>query len=154
MGVPLALSAFADLISFLFSREVIFYLIFGVLTTLVNLVIFTILSKWFGKDRWYLSNGPAILLAILFAFVTNRIIVFQSTGPWLPELIKFFASRIVVSLAFEYGGMYLFYNLMKLKSGLKIGRFELSYAKLLVQILVVVGNYVISKWYIFAGGAT
>ncbi len=148
----LATSALPGLLGFLLSREVILYLIFGVLTTLVNLVIFTILSRLFGKDRWYLSNGPAIVLAILFAFVTNRGIVFQSTGPWFPEMIKFFASRILVSVAFEYGGMYFFYNLMKLKSGLKIGRFELSYAKLLVQVLVVVGNYVLSKWFIFTGG--
>lgn len=149
---PIALSAFSDVFRFLFSREVILYLIFGVLTTLVNLVIFTGLNRVFGKDRWYLSNGPAILLAILFAFVTNRGIVFQSTGPWLQEMIKFFASRLFVSVVFEYGGMYLFYNLMKLKSGLKLGRFELSYAKLLVQVLVVVGNYVLSKWFIFTGG--
>lgn len=148
----LALTMVSDVFRFLFSREVILYLIFGVLTTLVNLVIFTGLSRVFGKDRWYLSNGPAILLAILFAFVTNRGIVFQSTGPWLQEMIKFFASRLFVSVAFEYGGMYLFYNLMKLKSGLKLGRFELSYAKLLVQVLVVVGNYVLSKWFIFTGG--
>ena len=115
-----ALTTVSDVFRFLFSREVILYLIFGVLTTLVNLVIFTGLSRVFGKDRWYLSNGPAILLAILFAFVTNRGIVFQSTGPWLQEMIKFFTSRLFVSVAFEYGGMYLFYNLMKMKSGLKL----------------------------------
>lgn len=145
-------SALADLFTFLFSREIILYLIFGVLTTLVNLIVFTGLSRVFGKDRWYLSNAPAIIIAIIFAFVTNRGIVFQSTGPWLPELVKFFAARIFVSLVLEYGGMYLFYNIMKLKSGLKIGRFEVSYAKLLVQVLVVVGNYVFSKWFIFTGG--
>jgi len=147
-----SVAVFSDLLTFLLSREVILYLIFGVLTTLVNLIVFTGLSRLFGKDRWYLSNGPAIFLAILFAFITNRGIVFQSTGPWFEEMLKFFASRIVVAVVLEYGGMYLFYNIMKLKSGLKIGRYELAYAKLLVQVLVVVGNYVISKWYIFTGG--
>jgi len=144
--------ALADIFKFLFSREIILYLVFGVLTTLVNLTIFTGLNRIFGKDRWYLSNAPAIFLAILFAFVTNRGIVFQSTGPWFPEMVRFFAARIVVSLVLEYGGMYLFYNIMKIKSGLKISRFEVSYAKLLVQVLVVVGNYIISKLFIFAGG--
>jgi putative flippase GtrA len=143
--------ALIDFFNLLFSREIILYLVFGFLTTLVNLGTFTGLSRIFGKDRWYLSNAPAIFLAILFAFVTNRAIVFQSTGPWLPELFRFFAARIFVSLVLEYGGMYLIYNIMKMKSGLKIKQFELSYAKLLVQILVVVGNYVISKWFIFTG---
>lgn len=148
MQIPVSL---ASLIGFLLSREVILYLIFGVLTTLVNLVVFTLLSRVFGKDRWYVSNLPAIGLAILFAFVTNRLIVFQSTGPWAAELVRFVGSRIFVSLAFEYGGMYLLYNMMKLKTGLRIGRFELSYAKLIVQVLVVVGNYVLSKLFIFQG---
>lgn len=148
MEIPVCLTL-NSLVNFLFSREVILYLIFGVLTTLVNLVVFTMLSRVFGKDRWYVSNLPAISLAILFAFVTNRLIVFQSSGPWLAEMLRFVSSRIFVSLAFEYGFMYLMYNVLKLKSGLKLGRFELSYAKLIVQVLVVVGNYVLSKLFIF-----
>ncbi len=148
MGITL-IPALENALEFLFSREVILYLIFGVLTTLVNLIVFTVLSRWFGKDRWYVSNLPAISLAILFAFVTNRLIVFQSSGPWFAEMIRFIGSRIFVSLAFEYGFMYLLYNVLKLKSGFKIGRFELSYAKLLVQVLVVLGNYAFSKLFIF-----
>lgn len=148
MQMPFAL-LFDRLTQLLFNREVILYLIFGVLTTLVNLVVFTLLSRVFGKDRWYVSNLPAITLAILFAFVTNRLIVFQSSGPWLAEFVRFVTSRIFVSLAFEYGGMYLLYNVLKLKSGLRLGRFELSFAKLLTQVLVVVGNYVLSKLFIF-----
>jgi len=148
MGIML-LPALNNVLEFLFSREVILYLIFGVLTTLVNLVVFTLLSRLFGKDRWYVSNLPAISLAILFAFITNRLIVFQSSGPWFSEMIRFVGSRIFVSLAFEYGFMYLLYNVLKFKSGLKIGRFELSYAKLLVQVLVVLGNYALSKLFIF-----
>ncbi|NLC83584.1 MAG: hypothetical protein GX749_00705, partial [Ruminococcaceae bacterium] len=64
-------------------------------------------------------------------------------------MVRFVGSRIFVSLAFEYGFMYLLYNVLKFKSGLKIGRFELSYAKLLVQVLVVLGNYALSKLFIF-----
>lgn len=136
---------------FLFSREVIVYVIAGVLATLVNVGIFALLTVFFGKDRWYLSNLPAIAAAMLFAFFTNRIFVFHSKGPILQELWKFFSSRILVSLAFEYGAMALLYDLIGFKAAFHFtpGDEGLAYAKLITQILVMVGNYVFSKWFIF-----
>jgi len=133
----------------LFSREVILYVIVGVLTTLVNLAVFTLLSALFGNDRWWLSNAPAILSAILFAFFTNRIFVFRSKGPILAELWKFLVSRLFVSLAFEYGAMFLLYDLIGLKSSLYIFSGGILISKLLTQVLVMAGNYVLSKWFIF-----
>ncbi|NLO37173.1 MAG: GtrA family protein, partial [Clostridiaceae bacterium] len=81
-----------ELIRFLFSREVITYVIAGVLTTLVNLAVFTLLSSLFGQERWWISNLPAIVAAILFAFFANRFFVFQSHGPIWQEMGKFFMS--------------------------------------------------------------
>ncbi len=133
----------------LFNREVITYLIAGVLTTLVNLLIFTVLTRFFGADRWWISNLPAIFLAMLFAFYVNRLWVFRSHGPVLKEMIHFFAGRIVISLAFEYGAMYLLYNLLGLRQSLALLSWSLPISKLLTQALVVVGNYFISKWLIF-----
>jgi putative flippase GtrA len=132
-----------------FNRETITYVIAGVLTTLVNLAVFTLLSRVFGHDRWWLSNLPAIVAAILFAFFTNRIFVFQSHGPIWQEMGKFFLSRIFISLLFEYGAMFLLYNVIGLKAVLHIFRWELSVSKLLTQVLVMAGNYVISKWFVF-----
>lgn len=133
----------------LFNREVITYLIAGLLTTLVNLVVFTLLSSIFGHDRWWLSNAPAIFAAIIFAYFLNRAFVFRSHGPFWREMYKFFFSRIFVSLAFEYGGMYLLYNLIGLTLVINIMGGEISLSKLLTQILVVVGNYIISKFFVF-----
>lgn len=137
------------ILRFLFSREVITYLIAGVLTTLVNLAVFTLLTRVFGADRWWISNLPAIVLAMLFAFYINRRWVFRSQGPVLREMLHFFAGRIVISLAFEYGAMYLFYNLAGIRQSLVFLSWSLPVSKLLTQILVVVGNYVMSKWLIF-----
>ena len=57
--------------------EMLAYVFFGVLTTLVNLIVYTILEAILGQSNWYLSNLPAIVLAILFAYVTNRSFVFE-----------------------------------------------------------------------------
>lgn len=136
-------------IRFLFSREVITYILVGVLTTLVNLAVFTLLSAVFGHDRWWLSNFPAITTAIVFAFFANRIIVFRSHGPIGQEMVKFFLSRIFVSLLFEYGAMFLLYNILKIKTVWHVFGWEIGVSKLLTQIFVMAGNYVISKWLVF-----
>ena len=131
------------------NREVIVYIIVGVLTTLVNLIVFTGLSSFFGSDRWWISKFPAIILAILFAFFANRIVVFRSHGPIFKEMYLFFISRIFISLMFEYGAMFLLYNLIGLKAEWHVWRWDLSIANLLSQTLVIVGNYVLGKWVVF-----
>ena len=132
-----------------FNREVIVYILVGILTTLVNLAVFTALSSYFGNDGWWISKFPAIILAILFAFFANRMIVFRSHGPILQEMYAFFISRIFVSLVFEYGAMFVLYELFRLKGNVHVLRWDLSIANLLTQVLVIVGNYVLSKWFIF-----
>ena len=138
-----------ELIRFLFSREVITYVIAGVLTTLVNLAVFTLLSSLFGQERWWISNLPAIVAAILFAFFANRFFVFQSHGPIWQEMGKFFMSRIFISLLFEYGAMFLLYNILGIDKTWHLLRWDLSVSKLLTQVLVLVGNYVVSIWFVF-----
>lgn len=142
----------AGLWSLLFSREVIAYVLAGAATTLVNLAVFELLRRIFGKDRWYKAQLPAIVAAILFAFVVNRAFVFQSTGPFWSEMWKFIASRIGVSLVLEYGFMYLLYNVCKLKSDLRIIKWDVSVSKLITQLLVLTSNYLISKLFIFKTG--
>jgi putative flippase GtrA len=137
-----------------FCREVILYVIAGILATLVNIAVFTLLSSVFGNDNWWISNAPAILAAILFAFFTNRIFVFRSRGPIMRELGKFLASRLMISLIFEYGAMFLLYNLIGFTAVIHIWRWELLIAKVLTQGLVIIGNYVLSKWFIFNARTT
>jgi len=137
------------IIRLLFSREVVTYFIAGVLATLVNVVVFTLLCAVFGNDQWWISNAPAIAAAILFAFFTNRIFVFRSHGPFWQELGKFVSSRLLISLLFEYGGQFLLYNLIGLTAVWHFWHWDILISKLLTQVLVMVGNYVLSKVFIF-----
>lgn len=137
------------LLKLVFSREIITYLIAGVLATLVNLVTFMLLSEVFGPDRWYLTNIPAIGAALVFAFLTNRWFVFRSKGPFWVEARRFIGARIIVSLVFEYGAMYLLYDLLNITYAIPIGSLNLSLSKVLTQFCVVAGNYILSKLFIF-----
>lgn len=133
----------------IFNREVITYLIVGGLTTLVNLAVFSLLSRVVGYRFWWVSNAVAIPASILFAYAANRVFVFQSRAPMLQEMLRFFASRAVVSLVFEYGAMALLYDVIGWTQTIHILRWELLVSKLLSQIFVIVGNYLISKFFVF-----
>ncbi|MDD2392732.1 MAG: GtrA family protein [Eubacteriales bacterium] len=129
--------------------ELVSYVFFGVLTTLVNLVVYTILESILGQSNWYLSNLPAIVLAILFAYVTNRSFVFESDGNFWFEMLKFFGARIFVSLIFEYGAIYLLYDVMEFDSRLDLIVFSISWFKIISMLLVLVANYIASKIFVF-----
>lgn len=129
--------------------EILTYLFFGVLTTLVNIVVFTILENLLGQNKWFLSNLPAILLAILFAYITNRSFVFDSTGGFWYEMYKFFSARILVSLLFEYGAVYLLYNILHFEAKLDLIFFTISWFKIISTIGVLVANYIVSKVFVF-----
>jgi putative flippase GtrA len=129
--------------------EVLSYLVFGVLTTLVNLVIFRVLEKIVGQDKWYVSNLPAILLAILFAYLTNRSFVFDSVGNFWTEMYKFFGARIIVSLVIEYGFSYLLYNIIGLDATLDLFIITISWFKIIALVFVLVANYLVSKFFVF-----
>ena len=58
-------------------KEIVNYLIFGVLTTLVNIITYAIFAKLFHVDE-VVSNIVAQIISILFAYVTNKIYVFES----------------------------------------------------------------------------
>ncbi len=130
--------------------ELLAYLFFGVLTTLVNIIVFTILEMTLGQSNWYVSNLPAILLAILFAYITNRSFVFDSTGSFWTEMYKFFSARILVSLIFEYGMVYLLYNILNFTAKLNLVIFEISWFKIISTVGVLVANYIASKLFVFA----
>lgn len=85
------------------NREVLSYLLFGGLTTLVNFAIYWPLYHWLHLPA-SVSNVIAWIVAVLFAFLTNKPFVFKSHD-WLaktviPELLKFVGCR-VASGAFE-----------------------------------------------------
>lgn len=129
-------------------KEIINYLIFGVLTTIVNLVIkyillFTILNP---TNAFELQIAIIIswIAGVLFAYFTNRKFVFESKNEnKLKEFISFVVARIT-TLLLEMFIMWFFVTLLKLNSDLYVVIFTL-----VAQIGVVIGNYIFSKLFVF-----
>lgn len=123
-------------------REVIAYIIFGGLTTLVNLIAFYIFDTLIGWP-YLVANAIAIILSILFAYVTNKIFVFRTkelgAKENVLEFIKFIGFRGVSGLA-DMMTMWILVDLITMNTNI---------AKLLTQFIVVVLNYVFSKFFIF-----
>ena len=79
-------------------KEKILYLLFGALTTLVNILFYTIFTQVFNIE-YILSNVISWILSVIFAYVTNKIYVFESQTNGKKELLKeitsFFVARIL-----------------------------------------------------------
>ena len=89
--------------------EVLSYLFFGGCTTLVNLLVFWLLRLL--KIGVYASNGIAWVVSVLFAFITNKLFVFESKGKILKQGVSFFVFRLI-SLVFDMGIMYLLIDVL------------------------------------------
>ena len=132
-----------------FLFEFIRYLISGGIVTLANILVFNRLINAFGISSWFMSNIAAIVFSIVLAYVINRYFVFRSREPMLREFIHFFAGRLFMSLLFEQLAMYIMFQLLNFTAVWNVFGFELHIAKLLAQIVVVIGNYVIGKKLVF-----
>ena len=129
-------------------REIILYLIFGVLTTVVSLVVkyallFTVLK---ASNAFELQVAVIVswVAAVLFAYFTNRNFVFESkTTNKLKEFINFIVARIA-TLLLDMFIMWFFVTLLKLNSDLYVVIFTL-----ISQVLIIVGNYFLSKLFVF-----
>ncbi|MBE6149212.1 MAG: GtrA family protein [Firmicutes bacterium] len=123
-------------------EEIINYLIFGVLTTIVSIITYFICSKIFNIN-YLISNIISWILSVLFAFITNKLYVFKSKNKnkniIIKELISFFSSRIFTFLI-DMGLMYILVSILKVDDML---------SKLVTQIIVIVLNYILSKLYVF-----
>lgn len=125
-------------------KEIIMYLIFGVLTTAVNWVVYSLLVKLCGVNIT-VSNIIAWFASVIFAFVTNKIWVFESKS-WeiklaFKEFCSFVASRLATGVI-EWVGLPL---LVKLGVDQTIFGIEGFVAKVVVSVIVVILNYVFSK---------
>ena len=129
-------------------EEVFNYLIIGFLTTVVNLVtkyilLFTIFDAS-NPTQLQITIIISWIVAVLFAYVTNRKIVFKSKEEnIIKELFKFVEARIA-TLLFEMIYMWFFVTLLKLDSDLFVIIWTAS-----CQFLVIVFNYIFSKLFVF-----
>lgn len=122
--------------------DLITYLVFGVLTTVVNYIVYLPCYNLWGFSASQ-SNLIAWAAAVAFAFLTNKPFVFRSHD-WspkvvIPELVKFIGTRIG-SGALETGILFLAVDLAGMDGNLW---------KLLTSVLVVILNYIGSKLLVF-----
>ena len=133
-------------------REIALYLIFGVLTTLVNFAIWGLLTLALGEERYLINNAAAWLAAVIFAYFANKLLVFGARSArgaaLLREAAEFFGARIA-SLVIEEAGLFLLIELLgmgDISFGIISGQMM---AKILLAIVVVATNYLFSKFIIF-----
>ncbi len=137
-------------------KEIITYVIFGGLTTLVNFLTFTLFRALLGEEVYLLNNAVAWFVSVVFAYITNKLFVFESKSfeakILLKEVTEFFGARIF-SFGVEEGGMWLFVDLLGFSDySVSILGAEISgqlIAKLLLAVIVVIINYFASKLVIF-----
>ncbi|MBR2340143.1 MAG: GtrA family protein [Clostridia bacterium] len=125
-------------------REVIMYIIFGVLTTVVDILVFSLLAHTiFDTENPLLAqiaNIIAWIAAVAFAYVTNRIFVFESKEKRiLIEILSFTASRLL-TLVLDAILIYVLASLIGINPDV---------SNIISNVVVIVLNYVISKLFVF-----
>lgn len=123
-------------------NDIFWYCFFGGLTTLVNMVIFYMFSDLINL-HYMIANTIAWIVAVLFAYITNRTWVFKSKVKGLKAIAKeigVFMWFRLLSLGMEMIILFVMIDLLGIKEML---------TKLIAQIVVIVANYIFSKWIIF-----
>ena len=126
------------------NREIISYLIIGVLTTIVSLISYYLLTITILSPNnpleLTIANITSWIISVLFAYITNRKYVFQSKDKnILKEASKFTLSR-VTTLIIDILLMFIFVSIL---------HFNDKIIKLLVQIIIIILNYIFSKLLVF-----
>ena len=125
-------------------KEIINYLIFGVLTTIVSLGVyygltFTILDPN-NAINLQIANIISWMAGVIFAYITNRKFVFNSKNDNVfKEFSSFVGTRIIT----------LFMDMLTMLVGVTLLKGNDKIFKLVSQILVIVGNYLLSKLIVF-----
>ena len=124
-------------------KEIINYLVFGGLATVVNFVTYFIVARLIGIDK-VLSSGISWFFSVLFAYITNKLFVFESKTDGIKAILiemgSFFLARIVSGILCDVGTFALMVRVFNIND---------LFAKIVTQIMVVIVNYVFSKLIIF-----
>lgn len=123
------------------AREVFLYVVFGVLTTLINIITYTFFVK-LNMD-YKIATTIAFVVSIIFAFFTNRKYVFirkdEKQSQIFNEFIKFVTGRLLT----------YFLDLIGLIMLIQFLHFDEIISKCIISIIVIICNYVISKYWAF-----
>lgn len=123
-------------------RELIFYGIFGVGATLINIISFYVFKQMWGM-KLITSNILAWTLAFIFAFITNKLWVFESKD-WqsetaIKEMISFLITRLT-TLVLDTLLLWFMVEYLQVND---------LVSKITVNIVVIIVNYVASKFWVF-----
>lgn len=122
--------------------EIVLYIFFGVLTTIVNIGVFSLLTICFNLEE-NLSNVIAIIISVLFAYFSNKDLVFNSKATSLKEkfyeFLKFMLGR-AFTMVVELVGFYALFNLLGIPRLI---------SKTSITIIVIILNFFISKFFAF-----
>ena len=120
------------------NKETILYLIFGICTTILNIIIYRGLPLL--KIDFLVSTILAWFISVVFAFITNKIFVFENHNKkFLSLFAQFFSSRILT------GGLDVFIMFISVD----ILCFNDFIVKIISNILIIIINYLLSKMFIF-----
>ena len=122
------------------NKEILLYLFFGGLTFIVSIASYAFFNIQIGWNA-LVANIGSWILAVAFAYVTNRIWVFDSNAAaeFMKEITSFVGGR-VATLVIEELILFIFITNLGMNSML---------IKVIAQIIVIVLNYVISKLIVF-----
>lgn len=134
------------------NTEIIAYVLCGVLTTLVDWLVFALLSEHLKTD-YRVATAFSWLCAVIFAYIVNKLVVFKNyqfqPARLLKEWWSFFAARAVSGVMVMV--MMVFFVDVLLWKNIYLGNLTLGVylAKAIVSVINLVLNYVFSKWWIF-----
>lgn len=127
-------------------KEVIMYLIFGVLTTVVSLVTYYALTLTILNPnsalQLQLANIISWIVSVAFAYVTNRKFVFESKSEDIVKELSSFVGGRILTLLMDMAIMFIFVTVL---------HFNDKIFKIVSQVVVIVANYIISKLFVFKG---
>lgn len=135
----------------LWNKEVIFYLIFGILTTLVNISVSYVLKAFLHLEG-NIASTIGIIASILFAYFTNRKWVFVSSAvtakeKWV-EFGKFILGR-AFTMVIEIVGVFFLNDVLHSFYGVLSDDIAFLLNKTLITIIVIILNFFISKFFAF-----
>ena len=123
------------------NEETILYIIFGIITSLLNILLFSIFN-YIGIN-YLISNIITLIIVKIVAYICNKMFVFKSRCNNFKELflefIRFFFSRFI-TLLIDYFGLIIFIELFGI---------DKTISKIIITVVVVVINYFFGKKYVF-----
>lgn len=120
-------------------KEIIRYIIFGILTTIINYISYVILTRIFTVSELY-SVAIAWIISIIFAFITNKFFVFNNKNNFILKEFALFTGSRVSTLLLDLSLMFIL---------VKVLLFNDLVCKAIINILVIVLNYILSKFLVF-----